>query len=267
MKKGTLRIFCLLLLTLSTSVLAQDSLTQRIPVVIAAGEYAEAEVLITEAVKTGVISAAAAAAYRGSIQQARERSAAKPEGKTSPQQSPKDKPGPDRISPFPYEPDSGPDKDAKEKQGRIYVTYTKLNMKTRRYYSGRTSMVINLDKPLFPQARKAVDARDSTHHIDIDENDEPQGPAFQGAEIDRFDVGTAVNYENRYRDIAYLRIRGREQQLIDFYGDAQSDTRKAGVPDRTENAVRAVAQDHQLGRQFHEAATAQWGMLAPYTGD
>jgi hypothetical protein len=266
MKKATQHLLCgMLLLTLSTAVLAQDTLTQHIPVAIAAGEYAQAEMLITEAVKIGLLSTAAAAAYRGNIQQAREGAATRPQDKKNTSQSPKNEPEPERTSPAPYEPDSDTDQDARERQGRIYVTYTKLNMKTRRYYSGRTSMVINMDKPLLPQARKAVDARDTNHHID--ENGEPQGPAFQGAEIDRFDVGTAVNYENRYRDIAYFRIRGREQQLIDFYGGAQSETRKTGGPDRTENAVRAVARDHPLGRQFHEAATAQWGMLAPYTGD
>lgn len=79
--------------------------------------------------------------------------------------------------------------------------------------------------------------------------------------------GTAVAYENRYGDIAYIRIRGREQQLVDFHGGAQSDTRKAGLPSKTENTNRAVARDHKLGRQFHEAATSKWGLLAKYTGD
>lgn len=149
----------------------------------------------------------------------------------------------------------------KKKLGRIYVTYTKLNAKTGLYYVGRTSMVIDLALPLEPQAVAAVDSRDANHHID--ENDDPKEPAFRQARYDMFDVGTAINYEQRYRDVAYLRIRGREQQLIDFYGGAQSDT---GKPYRTENILRAVAKANPQGRLFHAAASTQWGQLHPYTG-
>jgi hypothetical protein len=265
-------------LTLSTTAFAGNSFTVRIPATIAAGNYAEAEMLIAEAVKIGVISIVAAESYRRSIQQAQERASTSRQGQkqqpadadtqpeTATHQSPKNKLGPDWTpSPIPDPPSSKPDKDSKRNQGRIYVTYTKFNRETMRYYSGRTSMVINMDKPLRPQAEAAVAARESNHHID--EADEPRGPVFRGAVIDVFDVGTAVDYENRYRDEAYFRIRGREQQLIDFHGGAQSDTRKAGGPNRTENVVRAVAREHQQGRRFHEAATAKWGMLARYTGD
>lgn len=149
----------------------------------------------------------------------------------------------------------------KKKLGRIYVTYTKLNKRTGLYYVGRTSMVIDLALPLEPQARTAVDARDVNHHID--ENDDPKDPAFLPARLDMFDVGTAVDYERRYNDIAYLRIRGREQQLMDFCGGAQSDT---GKPYRTENVLRAVARDNPQGRVFHSAASLRWGQIHPYTG-
>ncbi|WP_143195580.1 hypothetical protein [Archangium sp. Cb G35] len=147
-------------------------------------------------------------------------------------------------------------------RGRLYATYTKFNVKTGLYYSGRTSMVVDLRKPLRPQAVAAVNARDLNHHID--ENDEPIGPSFQEALLDKFDVGTAVEYADRYSDIAYWRIRGREQQLMDSFGGAQSDTRE---PYRTENIQRGVAKDNPLGRLFHDAATKQWGQLHPYTGD
>ncbi|MCY1075318.1 hypothetical protein [Archangium lansingense] len=90
---------------------------------------------------------------------------------------------------------------AREKNwGRLYATYTKFSVKTGRYYSGRTSMVVDLHKPLRPQAVAAVNARDLNHHID--ENDEPKSPAFQEALLDKFDLGTAVDYANRYSDIA-----------------------------------------------------------------
>lgn len=84
------------------------------------------------------------------------------------------------------------------------------------------------------------------------------------AVLDEFDVGVAINYAKRYGDAAYWRIRGREQQLIDSFGGAQSDTRE---PYRTENARRGVAKENKLGRLFHDAATRQWGQLHPYTGD
>ncbi|HYO51164.1 hypothetical protein [Archangium sp.] len=157
-------------------------------------------------------------------------------------------------------PEAHEDRD-KKNWGRIYATYTKFNSRTGRYYTGRTSMVIDLNKPLRPQAVAAVNARDSNHHID--EDDEPKGPGFRPALLDAFDVGTSVSYANRYSDVAYWRIRGREQQLIDSLGGAQSDTQE---PYRTENVQRGVAKDNPPGRLFHDAATKQWGQLHPYTG-
>jgi hypothetical protein len=87
--------------------------------------------------------------------------------------------------------------------------------------------------------------------------------AFDPARMDKFDVGIAVDYENRYRDLAYWRIRGREQQLIDSFGGAWADT---GEPYKTENQVRGVSKDNLNGRQFYKAATEQWGKISEYTG-
>lgn len=53
-------------------------------------------------------------------------------------------------------------------------------------------------------------------------------------------------------------IRGREQQLIDFYGGVASP----GVA----NSIRAVRPDHPFGRPYHAASDALFGPLAPYTG-
>jgi hypothetical protein len=155
-----------------------------------------------------------------------------------------------------------PDKGDKKRLGRIYVTYRKLNRTTHRYYAGRTSMVVDLTQSLELQAIAAVLLRDKNHHMD--ENTEPWGTVFEPARVDRFDVGTAVDYDQRYDDVAYWRIRGREQQLIDSLGSARSDT---GEPYRTENVVRGVAKDNPRGRQFHIAASETWGLLHPYTGD
>ncbi len=212
--------------------------------------------LIAEAVKIGVITAAAAQLYRGEIRQARDRPSAKQQDKKR-QSANDNESDAERTSPFPT-----PDKSDAAKQGRIYVTYTKFNRKTGRYYSGRTSMVIDLERPHYPQALKAVDQRDANHHLD--ENDEPKNPAFVPAQIDVFDVGTAVEYRNRYEDLAYFRIRGREQQLMDSFGGAWSDT---GEPYKTENALRGVAKANPQGRRFHEAATSYWGKKSEYTGD
>ncbi len=158
-------------------------------------------------------------------------------------------------------PRSEPDKGDKKHLGRIYVTYTKLNKTTRLYYAGRTSMVVDLRQSLALQAIAAVLLRDKNHHMD--ENAEPKNAAFADAEIDRFDVGSAIDYGRRYDDVAYWRIRGREQQLIDSLGGARSDT---GEPYRTENAVRGVGKDNPRGRRFHDAATELWGLLHRYTG-
>ena len=180
-----------------------------------------------------------------------------------PQASPNDRLGPN-FSPIPREWKPDPDDDRKkERPGRVYVTYTKLNKETKLYYSGRTSMVIDLNKSHLAQALEAMKRRDRNHHIE-DENPEPKDPAFDGARLDKYDVGTAVNYDDRYQDLAYWRIRGREQQLIDNFGGAQSDT---GEPHKTENPYRGVAKDHKLGWEFYTAATNKWGRYSEYTGD
>lgn len=122
-------------------------------------------------------------------------------------------------------------------------------------------MVVDLSLPLRLQAELAVRFRDMNHHVD--ENNDPGGASFGLALLDVFDLGAAIDYDQRHDDPAYWRIRGREQQLIDFNGGAQSDT---GKPYRTENIVRAVAKDNPRGRRFHDAATVRWGELHRYTG-
>jgi RHS repeat-associated protein len=186
-----------------------------------------------------------------------------------------------RTEPFPIpEPAPKPAPDREEERrprpGRVYVTYTKYDSRTGRYYSGRTSAAIDLNLPWRPQAEAAVRARDANHHVD--ENAEPSDPSFGPAVLDQFTVGYAVNYDQRYRDVGYLAIRGREQQLIDYYGGrraaelgitnfsggAQSDT-NPGTP-LTENTIRGVGKDNPLGEVFHAAANLAFGELAPYTG-
>ena len=133
--------------------------------------------------------------------------------------------------------------------GRIYVTYTKESIVG--VYSGRTSAVVDLSKPIEPQALMAVATREQNHHT----------VGFEPAEIDEYAVGTAVNYDNRYSDVAYYEIRGREQQLIDFNGKSYSDLGASG------NSVRGVAKDNPIGPVFHEASSQAFGEIHEYTGD
>jgi RHS repeat-associated protein len=190
-----------------------------------------------------------------------------------------------RAEPFPVPvpppvpaPNPAPDEQQRRpRPGRIYVTYTKYNSITGRTYSGRTSAVIDLNLPWRPQAEAAMRARDANHHVD--ERGEPSDPGFRPADLDQFTVGYAVNYEERYRDVGYLAIRGREQQLIDYHGrqrhtqlgltttfngGARTDT-NPGTP-LTENTFRGVAKENPLGEVFHQAANLQFGELAPFTG-
>ncbi|MFF8610710.1 SpvB/TcaC N-terminal domain-containing protein [Streptomyces sp. NPDC015346] len=180
-------------------------------------------------------------------------------------------------SPFPI-PQPATEAERKRREprlGRVYVTYTKKH-KNGRVYSGRTSAVIDLNKPWRPQAEAAVKARDVNHHVD--ERAEPEDPGFGPAELDQFAVGYAVNYGERYRDLGYLAIRGREQQLIDhhgmqeaarlgvkdFKGGAWSDTDSG--PRLTENDKRGVDKDSIMGELFHHAAVLEFGEYAPFTG-
>ena len=193
----------------------------------------------------------------------------KPEPKLEPKPQPKPQPKPDlkpQPKPLPKPgPKLGPDiipdlPDPKDprKMGRIYVTYTAMNEQTGLVYSGRTDAPVDLTKPLQPQAEAALAGR---YVNDDDEYDDPTG--WSTAVLDTYDVGYAVNRSNRYMDRAYYQMRGREQQLIDHYGGAWSDT---GTPYKTGNEIRAVAKDNVFGKAFHDAATLKWGEMHPYTG-
>ena len=185
-----------------------------------------------------------------------------------------------RPVPKPYPvPQPDDEKTDKPRKGRVYATYYRYNRRTRRYYLGRTSMVIDLNQDWLEQAERAVQARNRNRHAD--ESPEPSKRGFERAELDAYAVGRAVDYGRRYQDLAYLAIRGREQQLIDFRGarrakelglsdddftgGARSDT-APGEP-LTENAIRGVAHENPMGELFHESANLVFGEIAPYTGD
>ena len=187
----------------------------------------------------------------------------RPNEKTKP--DPKSKPDPKPKPDLKTKPKPRTDDDQRKRKphlGRIYVTYLKIQDQTGLVYTGRTDMVVNLDLPLLPQALLAMYTRGLRHHKD----ETGYSPASIDDHLDTFDVGTAVNRDFRYRDRAYLQMRGREQQSIDAYGGSWSDTDPKGLPRRTGNEQRAVDKDNPWGRRFHDAATRKWGELHPYTG-
>ena len=118
-------------------------------------------------------------------------------------------------------------------------------------------------------AEEAIQQRDQNHHVE-DQEPEPKDPAFTAARYDKHDCGKAINYKLRYGDLAYQRIRGREQMLIDAFGGARSDTEEP--PYKTENKIRGVAKDNKDGRKFYDAAKDAWGNVidgkeVKYTGN
>ena len=99
------------------------------------------------------------------------------------------------------------------------------------------------------EAQRIVSMRDAGHHIT------GYGPAV----LDQFTIAT-LPFGSRHADPSYQAIRGREQQMIDFFGGARSDGGTSG------NAIRGVGANNLRGRTYHNASTAMFGELHPYTG-
>ena len=57
---------------------------------------------------------------------------------------------------------------------------------------------------------------------------------------------------------SYSAIRGREQQLIDYYGGV-------GNP-KVANLIRGVAKRNPFGKKFHNSSNQYFGNIAPYSG-
>ncbi|MBD5358068.1 MAG: hypothetical protein HDR88_13860 [Bacteroides sp.] len=115
---------------------------------------------------------------------------------------------------------------------RIYLTYVLINHETKQYYIGRTSGV-GTPYQVFMR-------RYCNHHM--------RGFGFVPYKIDKFKPGIQ----------GYRAIRGREQQLIDFYG---------GIGDpKVANSIRGVAERNRRGRRYHMLSNRYFGNIAPYTG-
>jgi RHS repeat-associated protein len=166
-----------------------------------------------------------------------------PKRKTDPK--PKTGPGDD---PHPV-PKDKPRKDKKDQTYR-YVTYTKSRTVNGRtfVYSGHTSG--------YGTPQQIVARRDIGHDMTA----KGYGPAAVESE-----VPATLPPELFEADPSYWAMRGREQQVIDFYGGAQRD------PNRKPNSlsgndIRAVSKRNKWGKRYHDASDATFGPYAPYTG-
>ncbi len=110
--------------------------------------------------------------------------------------------------------------------GKTYQTYTKTNEETGQVYCGRTS---GCGTP-----RENVAARDANHH----KNDDGFGPAV-------------LDQSSSNKDA----IRGREQQLIDANGGAQSQGGTSG------NAIQGIADTNAKRDSYLDAANAEFGPM------
>ena len=90
-----------------------------------------------------------------------------------------------------------------------------------------------------------VATRDAGHHMTA------QG--FGPAVVDK-SIYATMPYADRYGDLAYQAIRGREQSLIDYFGGAQSMGGPSG------NAIQGVADDTALRSAFMDATRRAFGL-------
>lgn len=139
---------------------------------------------------------------------------------TSPQSTPNVPPPPPPPAPL-----KQPDKQkGSQPRNKTHQTYTKTNPKTGEVYSGRTS---GTGTP-----EENVAARDAGHHM----NEQGYGPA----EVDK----SSTNANS---------IRGREQQLIDQNGGAQSQGGTSG------NAINGVSDTNPKADVYKGAAEKEFG--------
>nr|WP_242457157.1 hypothetical protein [Treponema zioleckii] len=125
-----------------------------------------------------------------------------------------------------------------KQETKLYLTYTMTNDEGV-VYSGRASG--------YGTPSEVLAKRHKDHHM------AKQG--FKNVQIDKF----------AYGEQGRLAIRGREQQLIDKNGGAQSDTIN-GHKGTSGNAIRGVSKFNPLGPAYHEASNKAFGNIAPYTG-
>lgn len=114
---------------------------------------------------------------------------------------------------------------------RVYVTYT-LTGPNNQIYIGRTSG--------FGTPEQLVNKRYGSHHM--------KAKGFGNPKVDCAVQGA----------LGKPAIRGREQQLIDYYGGVGSR--------RVANRIRGVSKANPMGRFYHSQSNSFFGNIAPYTG-
>ncbi|WP_461633110.1 hypothetical protein [Labilibaculum euxinus] len=119
-----------------------------------------------------------------------------------------------------------------EPQNYSYVVYIKTHS-SGNVYVGRSSGTGTPDQ--------VVKRRDASHHM----NALGYGPAVVHSAL--MNVGSLIGYPA---------MRGREQQVIDFYG---------GVAN-TGNSIRGVSPYNPLGKVYWGASNLSFGPLMPYNG-
>jgi RHS repeat-associated protein len=117
----------------------------------------------------------------------------------------------------------------------VYATYTKVNLTTGQIYSGRASMIVPENTPITRSlGQQIINCRDCGHHMT------------------RWGYGPATL--DQVTD-SYSEVRGREQQLIDFHGGAQSDGGTSG------NRRNGIWWWNPLRAHFIDASTRAFGPL------
>jgi RHS repeat-associated protein len=116
----------------------------------------------------------------------------------------------------------------------VYATYTKQSDIDGKIYSGRTGIRVPINTPVAAAAQVAVMIRDLNHHKTRD----GYGPAS-------LDKGSN----------SYNAIRGREQQLIDHYGGAQSVGGTSG------NRINGISDYNPMRGTYMNSSTAEFGYL------
>jgi RHS repeat-associated protein len=116
-----------------------------------------------------------------------------------------------------------------------YVTYTKTDS-TGNVYSGRS---MGTGTPT-----QIVADRNSGHHM----TGKGYGPAVLDQSLD-----ATKPYADRHSDPNYQAIRGREQDLIQYHGGAQSEGGTSG------NAINGVGPDNPLRTTYMDASKNQFG--------
>jgi len=133
-------------------------------------------------------------------------------------------------------------------QRLLYITYTLIN-KAGVVYSGRASG--------YGTPEQVLAARLSGHHMVA------QGFVSNG-QAESVAYAQLPPSADRHNDPAYQAIRGREQQLIDYFGGAQSDYNGTGT---SGNSIRGVARDNVRGPQYWAQSNAYFGELCAYSGN